>query len=334
MRRAALLAATLALVGVSTTTHALPLVNFGEMWSYWPDSLGDPNVNYTRPSFTPTALWRSGKTPIGFGDTSLATFLPVTSTNMVTFYARKVVTLNGYVVAANGSLLVDDGAVVYVNGVEVFRSNLPLGSLTRVTPATTSVGGADEKKLLTFTIAASRFVLGNNVIAVEVHNAFKVGWFGGAVAVASHSPMAAVPPSLPVGAIMWGIDHTLPRPTHHTRTHPTPFADLASPLPHPILLPPPLSTCPPPTNQSFDMRFNLGVDYTPAPSATPSPAAMVDSIAIPRRSVWQFTEKVADAVTGWNTQAFSDGLWSYGPGPLGFGDTQVGGGGGLGGRVG
>jgi hypothetical protein len=84
-------------------------------------------------------------------------------------------------------------------------------------------------------------------------------------------------------------------------------------------LPPP----PFPLPQSFDMRFNMAVDYTPAPSASPSPAAMVDSVVIPRRSVWQFTENVSDAVAGWNTQAFNDGMWSYGPGPLGFGDNPV-----------
>lgn len=248
MRAAVLLAAAaLALTSAPTPSHAISLVNFGEMWSYWPDTQGDPNVNYTRASFAPTTAWKSGKAPIGYGDTSLATFVPQGPTNMITFYTRKVVNMTGYVIGANASLLVDDGAAVYVNGVEVFRANLPLGALTRNTPATTSIGGTDEKKLLTFTIAAARFVLGNNVIAVEVHNAFK----------------------------------------------------------------------------SFDMRFNMAVDYTPAPSATPSPAAMVDSVVIPRRSVWQFTENVSDAVAGWNTEAFNDGMWSYGPGPLGFGDNPT-----------
>lgn len=175
MRVAVLLAATaLALTSSLAPSHAASLVNFGEMWSFWPDTQGDPNVNYTRASFTATTAWKSGKAPIGYGDTSLATFVPQGPTNMITFYTRKVVTMTGYVVGANASLLVDDGAAVYVNGVEVFRANLPLGALTRNTPATTSIGGTDEKKLLTFTIAAARFVLGNNVIAVEVHNAFKV----------------------------------------------------------------------------------------------------------------------------------------------------------------
>jgi hypothetical protein len=69
------------------------------------------------------------------------------------------------------SLIRDDGAAVYVNGVEVFRSNLPAGALSFTTKASASLGGVDEKNPIPFTIPASALVQGTNVIAVELHNA-------------------------------------------------------------------------------------------------------------------------------------------------------------------
>ena len=66
-------------------------------------------------------------------------------------------------------LLRDDGAVVYINGMEVFRSNMPAGTVTYTTPASTAVGGADEQQFYTSTVDSSALVVGSNVIAVELH---------------------------------------------------------------------------------------------------------------------------------------------------------------------
>ncbi|MBM3846734.1 MAG: hypothetical protein FJ405_10690 [Verrucomicrobia bacterium] len=61
----------------------------------------------------------------------------------------------------------DDGVVVYVNGSEVARDNMPAGTLTY---ATRSVGSiADEQEWLTLSIAPSALRPGTNVVAAEVH---------------------------------------------------------------------------------------------------------------------------------------------------------------------
>ena len=41
-------------------------------------------------------------------------------------------------------MLRDDGVVVYLNGTEVFRSNLPTGTIAYTTLASTAIGGGDE----------------------------------------------------------------------------------------------------------------------------------------------------------------------------------------------
>jgi uncharacterized repeat protein (TIGR01451 family) len=62
----------------------------------------------------------------------------------------------------------DDGAVIYVNGVEVARSNMPAGAIIYTTPASAGVEASSEDVTINIP-AAAPFVTGNNVIAVEVH---------------------------------------------------------------------------------------------------------------------------------------------------------------------
>lgn len=62
----------------------------------------------------------------------------------------------------------DDGAVIYVNGIEVARSNMPAtGVIDYITPASASREGADEDVVITIGTAA--FVNGINNISVEIH---------------------------------------------------------------------------------------------------------------------------------------------------------------------
>jgi hypothetical protein len=64
----------------------------------------------------------------------------------------------------------DDGAVVYVNGTEVFRSNMPGGTITNSTLASSAISGAEETTWFTNKTASPALLMtGTNVLAVEVH---------------------------------------------------------------------------------------------------------------------------------------------------------------------
>lgn len=63
--------------------------------------------------------------------------------------------------------VLDDGAVVYVNGAEVSRINMPAGVIDYSTMASAAVANATFAG--PFTIPSSALVAGNNVMAVEVH---------------------------------------------------------------------------------------------------------------------------------------------------------------------
>ncbi|MBN1465082.1 T9SS type A sorting domain-containing protein, partial [candidate division KSB1 bacterium] len=74
----------------------------------------------------------------------------------------------------NLDLLRDDGAIVYLNGSEVLRSNMPVDPITYKTTASSVVDGAAENQFLTATVAANRLTTGTNVLAVEIHQYFKM----------------------------------------------------------------------------------------------------------------------------------------------------------------
>ena len=66
-------------------------------------------------------------------------------------------------------LLRDDGAVVYLNGVEIKRSNMPGGEIDHLTCAATAVGGSEENTFYEDYMNAANLNPGTNVLAVEIH---------------------------------------------------------------------------------------------------------------------------------------------------------------------
>jgi len=68
-------------------------------------------------------------------------------------------------------LLRDDGAVVYLNGVELFRDNLPAAPsvITSTTPADSSIGNAAENIRVIHRFNPRLLLAGENIIAVEIH---------------------------------------------------------------------------------------------------------------------------------------------------------------------
>src|SRR2546427_9883000 len=98
---------------------------------------------------------------------------PNASSKYVTTYFRRAFTLanaGGYT-NAYLKILRDDGAVVYINGVEVFRSNMSYEypPLDYQAHALIAVGGAEESTFFYHRVNPKLFVNGTNVIAVEIH---------------------------------------------------------------------------------------------------------------------------------------------------------------------
>jgi hypothetical protein len=87
----------------------------------------------------------------------------------VTTYLRTTFTVPSLPTSATLSLLADDGAVVYLNGTELVRDNLPAGAIGYGTLASSNRSGDAENAYRAFTVPVSRLVAGVNTIAVELH---------------------------------------------------------------------------------------------------------------------------------------------------------------------
>lgn len=153
---------------VTTST----LVSFGSVWKYL-DNGSDQGTAWRALSFN-DAAWKSGPGQLGYGDgdeKTVVSYGPSGSAKYITTYFRQ--TINVPNPAAFTSLLLrlirDDGAVVYINGTEVWRSNMPTGTITYKTLSATGVAGTDESKIWETTVPSTPLVAGTNVIAVEIH---------------------------------------------------------------------------------------------------------------------------------------------------------------------
>src|SRR3990172_1713404 len=150
------------------------LVPAGAVWKYLDDG-SNQGTAWRAPGFD-DSTWKSGPAQLGYGDGDEATVVsygPNSSAKYLTTYFRRAFSAANPVafVSVTLRLLRDDGAVVYMNGVEVFRSNMPSGTISYTTPATLPIGGGDESTYVTTSLSPGVLVAGTNVIAVEVHQA-------------------------------------------------------------------------------------------------------------------------------------------------------------------
>lgn len=143
---------------------------YGSSWKYL-DNGTDQGTAWQSLSFNDDS-WQTGNGKFGYGTggvTYTVSYGADASQKYITTYFRKTIYLSNPSAFAGfpAGVLRDDGIVVYVNGVEVYRNNMKTGIVNYLTPAT----DASDNGTVTqpFTISASAFVSGNNVIAVEIH---------------------------------------------------------------------------------------------------------------------------------------------------------------------
>ena len=164
---------------------------FASTWSYFargsaPANDGSGN-SWIQSAYTLTGLWNTGASPVNgaakYGYSSgQATCIPSggigtvcvpTGTKYSGYYFRRTVNFTAaelattfYAIQLN--MLRDDGIVVYVNGIERVRNNMPTGAVTYTTLASSNITpGVTEA--VSVNLSPAFFTAGNNTIAVEVH---------------------------------------------------------------------------------------------------------------------------------------------------------------------
>ncbi|MBI5915318.1 MAG: CotH kinase family protein, partial [Bacteroidetes bacterium] len=146
----------------------------GSVWKY-SDATTAPPANWNQPAFN-DAGWSSGPAQLGYGDGDEATVLSYGSdanNKTPSYYFRATFSVANPTAVSGllARLKADDGAVVYLNGNEIWRVNMPAAPavISFGTFALSTVSGTGENAWNELPLANSALVAGQNLLAVEIH---------------------------------------------------------------------------------------------------------------------------------------------------------------------
>jgi len=164
-------------------TAIMTLIEKGSSWRYYDAGTAPPlsgSLAWQSCAY-PDSSWSSGPGILGFAGSAPQNTVATTTrrylngisgTQVNTTYFRRsfnLDTTNG-VTSLIIELLRDDGAVIYINGVEVVRHNMPAGDITYATLSAAITGNENQTSYHPIEITdTSSLIAGENVIAVEVH---------------------------------------------------------------------------------------------------------------------------------------------------------------------
>ena len=147
------------------------LVPRGAQWKYLDNGSGLQS-GWKWPSFNDSS-WASGPAQLGYGDGDESTVVSYgadsKNKHITTYFRHKFDVLSLPSEPLTLRVLRDDGVIVYLNGVEVFRNNMRTGFVGANTKSLSAVVNTDESALLTTQIDPALLVFGSNTLAVEIH---------------------------------------------------------------------------------------------------------------------------------------------------------------------
>jgi hypothetical protein len=156
---------------LGTAGGGLPIAR-NSFWDYHAGASAlDPS--WKSPFYNATA-WPATQGPAGYGEAFISGVVPYgpdPGAKYPTTYFRKsllVADPPASIATLTLSVLVDDGAIVYLNGTEVVRRGLPVGSIDHGTPASADIEATTYEEI-DLTPWRHLLVQGTNLLAVEVH---------------------------------------------------------------------------------------------------------------------------------------------------------------------
>jgi hypothetical protein len=148
----------------------LKLISSGSDWKYLVTPIA-PDKAWTKNVYN-DSIWKIGKSELGYGDGREVTTVGYGSNSTkkyITTYFRKYFNFDSTLKVDDAvlRLIYDDGIVVYLNGRELKRVNMPADSIIYSTLAKTAP--AIEDSFINFSIDKKLLKNGQNIIAAEVH---------------------------------------------------------------------------------------------------------------------------------------------------------------------
>ena len=120
-------------ITITTNQVTSTLIHGGDVWKY-SDTGQDLGTNWSQPNYDDSG-WAGGAARLGYGDPTVFTTVgygPNATNRYITTYFRDSFVVPGNVTFTNLNFRLArvDGAVVWLNGQEAFRTNMPAGPIT------------------------------------------------------------------------------------------------------------------------------------------------------------------------------------------------------------
>ncbi len=307
------------------------LISTGAVWKYLANG-SDAGTQWVTSNYDDSG-WSNGVAKFGFGADSEVTVVGNATNAFITFYFRHSFTVSNAasITGLLARLVRDDGAVVYLNGIEAFRNNMPSNVIDYLTFASSTLNRPDETNFVTNAISPALLAEGPNQLAVEVHQAVTNSSDLGFELALIGNPTNAIPPaSVTLTSPTNGVSLLAGNDVIVTATATDPagilrvdfyldgarvFQDLAAPY----------------TFTLADVAAGAhvltavlvsasGGSLTSTPvnlSATNRPGV---SILIANGATWKYLDDGSNQGTLWRNPDFDDSAWSSGVAELGYGD--------------
>lgn len=315
-------------------TNPDPLIALGSTWRYL-DKGTDQGTNWQARLFN-DGSWSNGVAQLGYGDGDEVTVVgygPDAGNKYITTYFRRAFTVLNPSEFTNvvASLVYDDGAVVYLNGQELFRTNMPAGPINYLTLSAAPI----EDLLATYNFSPELLLTGTNVIAVEIHQqgpgSSDISFNFGLVGERGAPPSGPFSPVVNITAPSPGSGFNTPTDINITATATdadgtvtnVAFFQNGSLLGQ-------MATGPYAYNwQSVPVGSytliaiatdDTGRTGTSAPvNVTVSvPSTLTTNTVVAFGDTWRYLDNGTDQGTNWSQRTFNDGAWGAGPAPLGY----------------
>ncbi len=330
-----MLCLSLAVLGGLSSNGQVDLISPGSDWKYLDDG-SDQGTAWTAAGFN-DAAWASGPAPLGYGNGSEATtndFGPDPQNKYPAYYFRRTFNLANAASVTNlrARLQRDDGVVAYLNGMEIFRDNMPAGSIG-YTNFASATAADDGQTFIPFSVDPSLLSSGNNVVAVEMHQAngsssdirFDLQLEGNPQPyITIDSPtnaqeLTAVNVSVSGNAVPAGAAITLVEVfADGTKIGQSTAGDWK------IVW----NSVPPGTHTlSATIADSSGLMATSAPVNVVVMAPPSGTL-IAQGSIWKYFigrdfQEASEPTTQWRTPWFDDSTWSQGATPIGYGEADI-----------
>ena len=276
------------------------VIPFGAVWSYL-DTGVDQGTAWLENEFDDSA-WSTGPGQLGFGEGDEATEISFGSDlenkHPTTYFRHKFQVADA--VRANElvlNLIRDDGAALYLNGIEIGRDNLDPGADF----TTYAIVGAEDENLPirmnVVDLTSGLIIEGTNVLAVEIHQAT------GTSSDLSFDLELVVKRGVGAGV----LDNDFEPDGDEM------IAELLTP----------------PEHGTVNMTADGEYVYTPNPGHTGTDSftyRVSDMTASEPKtflnfgSTWRYLDNGSNQRTAWRESVFDDTAWSSGPAQLGYGD--------------